>query len=130
MPDNSVITIRRRQLLCQITSGAISSIPPITHIAFGKGGTDAAGNPIQPSATATGLNDEIAQYPISSVSYPLTPPTTARYVVVIPDNDLPGASINEAALVDSSGGLHAIKTFFVKRKDGGVTFTFTFDDEF
>ena len=130
MVENSIITIRRRVLLCQVTSGAVSSIPPITHIAFGQGGVDTAGNIIPPLSDATGLADELARYPITSVTYPLDPPTTARYVAVIPENDLAGAPISEAALVDGGGGVQAIRTFFVKRKDGGVTFTFTFDDEF
>lgn len=50
--------------------------------------------------------------------------------MTIPASDLPGASISEAGLVDSAGMLCAIKTMYVKRKDAGVTFTFTFDDEF
>ena len=62
--------------------------------------------------------------------YPLDPPTTARYTVTIPAADLPGVAISEAALADSDGFLCAIKTFYVKRKDAGITFTFTFDDEF
>ena len=97
-------------------------------MAFGEGGVDGDGNPVAPLGTATALNDEVARYPIDSVTYPV--PTTARYVAIIPSNDLPGVSISEAAIVDGDGELCAIKNFFIKRKDVGVTFTFTFDDEF
>ena len=128
MADNSVITIHRRELLTQITSGGSSSMPHIIMIAFGDGGTDNAGNPIPPLETATALLHQLALYEIDSVEYPA--PTTARYIATIPPDDLSGAIINEAALVDTAGGIHAIRTMYDKRKDGGVSFTFTFDDEF
>ena len=128
MADNSVITLYRRQLLCEITSGARSDLAPITQIAFGDGGVDSGGDPIQPVNTATELNNEVARYDIDGVSYPVG--TTARYTVTIEETALSGVEISEAGIVDSVGGLCAIKTFYVKRKDTGVSFTFTFDDEF
>ena len=115
-------------MLREITSGARTTMPAITHIAFGSGGVDLSGDPIPPEIDATGLTNELARYPISSVTAPI--PTTARYVASIPPLDLASESISEAALVDSEGGVHAIKTFYIKRKDGGVEFRFTFDDEF
>ena len=36
--NHTVITDYRRELLCRITSGAISTLPPVSHIAFGDGG--------------------------------------------------------------------------------------------
>jgi len=128
IPENSTVTIYRREKLAQITSGAISTIPPITHVAFGDGGNDGEGNPIPPSEHQTSLNREIGRYPVAPVDFPVS--TTARYASTIPAPDLAGEVINEAALVDSEGNLCAIKTMFVKRKEGGVTFTFVFDDEF
>ena len=131
MSDNSVITRARREALCNATSkgSAVSPVAPVARIAFGDGGVDASGNPIPPTETQTALRNEIARYPIDDAPiYPVS--TTARYVCTVPASDLPGASISEAALVDSDGALCAIKTMFVKRKDAGVTFTFTFDDLF
>ena len=132
MVENTIITTKRREQLCLITSGAISSLAPVAMIAFGDGGVDDEGNPIPPTSDADSLNNEIGRYSLDSTTYPLDPAprTTARYIATIPANDLVGASISEAALVDADGDLCAIKTMFVKRKDGGVTFTFTFDDEF
>ncbi|MCL2400677.1 MAG: hypothetical protein FWC91_13150 [Defluviitaleaceae bacterium] len=127
---NSVITLHRRVQLCLATSGGIPSIAPITHIAFGDGGVDGNGDPIPPVETQISLNNQVGMYPINGVTYPLTPPTTARYTATIPAMDLASVSISEAALVDEDGHLHAIKTFYVKRKDEDITFTFTFDDEF
>jgi len=128
MANTSVITRARRIKLCRLTSGAISTITPITHIAFGDGGVNNSGNPIPPLETQTALKHEIARYPIDGVDYPVE--TTARYTVTIPKDDLASEKISEAALVDSAGTLCAIKTMYVKQKDEGVSFSFTFDDEF
>ena len=132
MSENTIITIKRREQLCLITSGAMPTLPPVTMIAFGDGGVDVEGNPIPPKADADSLGRELRRYPLDSVSYPLDPAprTTARYTATIPADDLASASISEAALVDAAGELCAIKTMYIKRKDSGVTFTFTFDDEF
>ena len=132
MSENTIITLKRREQLCLITSGEISTLAPLKMIAFGSGGVDIEGNPIPPEIDADRLNNELGRYPIDSIVYPLDPKrrTTARYTATIPAGDLIGASISETALVDSNGELCAIKTMFIKRKDDGVTFTFTFDDEF
>lgn len=128
MAATSVITKARRAALCRLTSGAISVMPAITHVAFGDGGVDSNGNPLTPADTQTALKHEIARYPMDGVTYPVD--TTARYLVTIPKEDLPGERISEAALVDSTGALMAIKTMYVKQKDEDVRFEFTFDDEF
>ena len=125
---NSVFTLHRREKICKVTSGAIPSIAPIAKMAFGNGGADSSGNPIPPLETATALGNELARYNIEPVTYPVS--TTARYTATIPENDLNGAEISEVALIDGDNVVCAIQTMFVKRKDVGVTFTFTFDDEF
>ncbi len=127
--ENTVITLYRRETLCKATSGAIGTpVPPITHIAFGSGGADEAGNPIAPSEAATALTTEVERYPLDSVTYPVA--TTAAYTVSIPAADLAGVKINEAALIDSTGNVCAIRTFYTKIKDPGVVFLFGFNDEF
>ena len=124
----SVITRARRINLAKITSGAVSSIPKITHIAFGDGGVGGDGQPLQPNELQTALNHEIGRYEIDSVTNPVE--TTNRYTVTIPESDLNGMNINEMALVDEDGQLAAVKTFLNKGKDEDVKFTFEFDDEF
>lgn len=126
--ETSTITLARREALAKVTSGALGSIPAVTHIAVGDGGTDDAGNPLTPSETQTALNHELARYPVSSVGYPS--PATVRYTVDIPAGDLAGEVINEAALLDASGTAAAIKTMYDKRKDSDVVFAIEFDDEF
>lgn len=128
MAETSVISQRRRILLCQITSGAITTLPKITHIALGTGGVDENGEPLIPSDTQTALNHQVGQYEIEPVSYPEE--TTAQYTITIPEHELVGEKISEAGLIDADGNLCAVKNMYVKQKDEGVTFTFTFDDEF
>ena len=124
--ENSVITLARREALCKAASKGSASNPisPINRIVFGDGGVDQSGNPIPPAESQTALNNVIGTYPIDS------DPASARYSVTIPASDLPGAAISEVGLLDSEGVLCAIKTMYAKRKDPGVTFTFTFDDVF
>lgn len=128
MTETSVITKLRRVKLCQITSGAISTLPKITHIALGTGGVDEGGEPKIPLDTQTDLNKPVGQYEVEPVEYPVE--TTARYTIIVPEHELVGERISEAGLIDEQGNLCAVKNMYVKHKDEGVAFTFTFDDEF
>ena len=124
----SVITRARRVNLAKITRGAVDTIPKITHIAFGDGGLDDDGQPLQPNELQTELNHEIGRYDVDVAEG--TVDTTNRYTVTIPESELNGMNINEMALVDADGVLAAVKTFLNKGKDEYVKFTFEFDDEF
>lgn len=124
----SVITRARRVNLAKITRGAVTSIPKITHIAFGDQGVGEDGQPLTPSETQTALNHEVGRYEIDSVTNPVD--TTNRYAVTIPEADLVGKSISEMALIDADGVFAEVKNFLPKGKDEDVSFTFTFDDEF
>ena len=125
---NSVITKARRVNLAKITSGAVESIPKITHIAFGDQGVDTDGQPLTPTEDQQALRHEVGRYEIDGVTNPAE--TTNRYTVTVPENDLVGLSISEMALIDAAGVFAAVKNFLPKGKDGDVKFTFEFDDEF
>lgn len=125
----AVVSLFRRVAFCEYTSGARSSIAPITHFAVGTSGVDSDGDPVMPSETQTDVINRVGLYPVT-VSYPLTPRTTARYTGEIPDADLAGARINEAALIDSEGNAHQFINFYSKGKDAGVSMAFEFDDIF
>lgn len=124
----TVITNYRREALCKVTSGAIGKIPAISHVVFGDGGVNEDGSVKPPSGAQTALNHEVGRYEVGAAAYPI--PTTARYTVTIPAEELPGVSISEAALVDDEGNLCAIRNMLPKGKDEDVEFLFTFDDEF
>lgn len=125
---NSVITKARRVNLAKITSGAVTTIPKITHIAFGDQGVDSDGQPLTPTEEQQALHNEVGRYEIASVANPVE--TTNRYTVTIPGDALNGVNISEMALVDADGVFAAVKNFLPKGKDEDVTFTFEFDDEF
>ena len=126
--NNTVITNYRREALCKITSGALSKLPAISHVAFGDQGVNEDGSVKPPSGAQTALNHEVGRYEVGTAEYPIA--TTARYTVTIPAEDLPGTLLSEAALVDDEGNLCAIRNMLPKGKDEDVEFTFTFDDEF
>ena len=56
--------------------------------------------------------------------------TTARFVIVIPEDEQAKTKFSEMGLVDTEGNFVAIKTMYVKQKDDDVEFSFTFDMEF
>lgn len=128
LTENSVITKTRRHKFALASSDISKPLDPVTHIAFGSGGVGEDGEPLSPSEEQTALNAELYRYPVDSVTYP--DETAVRYAVTLPADAHAGDSISEAALVDSSGDLAAIKTMYVKRKDAGTAFTFEFDDRF
>ncbi len=128
MERKSVITVYRREKLTQITSGAISSIPKITHMAFGSGGTDENGEPIMPSETQTELNNLICTVEIEKVEYPIS--TTAKYTAVLPGGEYNGEKFNEVALVDEEGHFCAIENTYTKQKDDDLTMTWEIEDRF
>ena len=125
---NSVITHARRVNLAKITSGAVETIPPITHIAFGDQGVDEAGQPLTPTEDQQALRHEVGRYEIAGMTNPAE--TTNRYTVTVPEGDLVGLNLSEMALIDRDGVFAVVKNFLPKGKDGDVTFTFAFDDEF
>lgn len=124
----SVMTRARRINLAKITRGAVNTIPKVTHIAFGDGGVDETGTPIQPDETWQELRHEVGRYEIDGVSNPVE--TTNRYSVTIPESDLNGVHISEMALIDEAGVFAGVKTFLPKGKDADVELIFEFDDEF
>lgn len=98
-------------------------LPPVTHIAFGVGGT---GGEIPSEATS--LVSEVIRKPVLSHSYPV--PTTARYRVELTGVEAASAQINEAALIDATGKAVAIQSFGIKTVEPGETIEFDWDEEF
>ena len=126
--QNSVVTRARRISLAQITSGTLTTLPPIASIVLGDGGVDESGTVLAPSEEQTELNHEIGRYAVAPVTFPVE--TTARYQITVPESELVGLAISEMALADAEGTLCAIRNTSPKIKDGGEEFTFIFDDEF
>ena len=66
---NAIITAASRQKMVKARAGAIT-LPPITKMAFGNGGVDGQGDPISPSESATGLNNELLRKNIDGYTFP------------------------------------------------------------
>ena len=101
---------------------------PITHIAFGDGGADSGGRPIEPDPAQTSLVHELGRYAIDSVESPVN--GVSRFAATIPVGALPGAQISEAGLYDSAGNLVAVKNMPSKVKEADLQLVYSFDDEF
>lgn len=124
---NAIITAASRQKMVKARAGAIT-LPPITQMAFGNGGVDGQGDPISPSESATGLNNELLRKNIDGYTFPTT--TSCRYTCTLSELELAGQNINEVGLIDSAGDFVAIKTMTNKGKDSDLEMTFTVDDIF
>lgn len=102
-----------------------AACPVVTHMAFGRGGhlPDGSAKPVDASRTA--LFDERLRKAAASVDRPS--PTEVRVKGVITEAELVGETISEAALVDASGQLIAMKTFApkVKEADERIEITMT-----
>lgn len=120
---NVVTTVYGREAMAKAHAGD-ASLPKITHIAFGVGG----GAGVTPNPNATALTSEIIRKPVTSHSYPTS--TTVRYHVDLTGDEIGGAGINEAALIDATGKAVAIQTFGTKTIEPGETVGFDWDEEF
>ena len=123
----AVVTKAYRIKMLKARAGDIE-LPPITQMAFGKGGVDSGGTVLTPSTDQTTLNDELGRKDISSHSYPTD--TSCRYLCALGESDYAGEQISEIALVDSDGDLAAIKNFLPKGKDSDLEMEFAVTDEF
>lgn len=124
---NGIVTLKGRSKMVKARAGDIS-LPPITEIAFGNGGTDENGTVLQPSTMTTSLNNEILRVPVDG--HELISDTTCRYSYRIKRNELGGETINELGLFDSEGDLVIVKNFGNKVKDEDQEMIFEIDDEF
>ena len=129
MDNNAVITTIARQKLVKARAGAIV-LPKIVGMAFGDGGTDTAGNVINPDDNQTKLVSEIYRKEIDGYTIIDDETATVRYECTLEANELAGYDISEIGLYDSEGDLVCIKTFRKKGKDNDLEMTFTLDDVF
>lgn len=121
---NSIKTKLGREKLAKALSGD-ASLPPITHIVFGNGGTE-NGVPKKLTGNEIQLFNQIIKKS-ALVEYPIT--TTTRFIASIDaDTDgLVGKVVNEVGLIDSAGSLIAMKTFTDKTLDSETLFEVFYD---
>lgn len=123
-----VVTNYYRQKIAQASAGT-ATLPVITTIVVGTGGTDANGNPLQPSGSDTSLYNQVLSKATSAPAFPSQ--TSAQFSITVNPADLPsGNHINEIGLKDSTGALVAKSTFYDKITDGTTTMTFNIQPQF
>lgn len=113
MAEAVVANIYRRRLAARMAGGA--NIAPIAFMAFGDGGHNADLTPKAPSAAATSLNHEILRKPLAGITQEDLYSVTGKGAIEA--NEVIGAGISEAALLDANGQLVGLKTFAPKFKE-------------
>lgn len=130
MADNKgVITAAGRKKLCMAHAGDIE-LPAITQMAWGSGGADETGQPIDTTGNEIGLYQELLRKDIESHEYVNQGQTTCRYTATLEAGELDNSYISEMGLYDSEGDLVAYRTFMRKGKDADIPQIYDMDEIF
>ena len=130
MADNKgVITAVGRKKLCMAHAGDIE-LPVITQMAWGSGGADETGQPIDTTGNEIGLYQELLRKDIESHSYVNEGKTTCRYTATLEAGELDNSYISEMGLYDEDGDLVAYRTFMRKGKDADIPQIYAMDEIF
>lgn len=130
MADNKgVITAVGRKKLCMAHAGDIE-LPVITQMAWGSGGADETGQPIDTTGNEIGLYQELLRKDIESHSYVNEEKTTCRYTATLEAGELDNSYISEMGLYDEDGDLVAYRTFMRKGKDADIPQIYDMDEIF
>ena len=128
MADNKgVITAVGRKKLCMAHAGDIE-LPVITQMAWGSGGADETGQPIDTTGNEIGLYQELLRKDIESHSYVNEGKTTCRYTATLEAGELDNSYISEMGLYDEDGDLVAYRTFMRKGKDADIPQIYDMDE--
>jgi hypothetical protein len=87
----------------------------IAFMSFGDGGHNTDLTPITPNPNVTSLNNELLRKPLAWIAN--EDPLSATGRGVLETNELVGARISEAALLDEDGLMIGYKTFSPKFKE-------------
>ncbi len=130
MADNKgVITAVGRKKLCMAHAGDIA-LPVITQMAWGSGGADETGQPLDTTGNEIGLYQELLRKDIESHVYVNEGQTTCRYTATLEAGELDNSYISEMGLYDEDGDLIAYRTFMRKGKDAYIPQIYDMDEIF
>ena len=124
-----VISQVGRKTLCMAHAGS-PELPVITHTAWGSGGADETGQPIDTTGNEIGLYQELLRKDIESHSYVNEGKTTCRYTATLEAGELDNSYISEMGLYDEDGDLVAYRTFMRKGKDADIPQIYDMDEIF
>ena len=126
---NTLVTVTRRHKLVMASAGRID-LPKIVGMAFGNGGVDEQGQPIDPAEDQTALNNEIFRKEIDEDGGTIVDDTTIKYACTLSEGELAGEEISEVGLYDEDGDILCIRTMRRKGVDGDIEQTYTVEDVF
>ena len=113
MAEAITVTNYRSRLAMQMAGGPPAK--PMAFMAFGDGGANPDFTPIAPLPGTTVLNNELLRKPLALITNEDLLSATGRGVLEA--NELVGARISEAALLDENGKMIGYKTFSPKFKE-------------
>lgn len=125
---NILVTKKSREKLAKARAGIITTLPSITGIALGNGGTNESGDPRDLTIDNTVLFNELIRRPYDSKE--AVSDTCYKYIISLGATELEGKNINEMGLYDSEGDFVALVTFSNKKKDGYMEMDFEMEDKF
>lgn len=124
-----VLTVTGRKKLCRAHAGD-ATLPAITKMAWGDGGIDGNGEPIETTGNEVGLYHELLSKNIESHHYMDEEETICRYTATLETGELAGKMISEIGLYDADGDLIVYRTFLPKGKDGNIAQAYQMEEVF
>lgn len=118
MDNVGVTTAIGRKKLCMAHAGD-AVLPAITKMAWGNGGIDESGQPIDTTGNEIGLYNQLLEKSIESHEYN-DDYTTCFYTATLEAGELDGEEISEIGLFDAEGDLIVYRTFGRKWKDADI----------
>ena len=100
----------------------------ITQIAFGNGGHDGGGEPIEPDGTETQVPGEFLKKSIESSEYEDL--ATAKIIGELDYNEGNGEEVSACGLYDANDDLVGLKTFYPINKDDEMKIKVTWKEKF
>lgn len=128
MTETKIITTTKTGRAKFATAHQTGSLPKITHLAFGNGGHDTAGNPIAVDDNRTTVPGQFSTLrPVTSVT---ASGMTCTIIGRLNYADEVGQIVSSCGLIDSAGSLIAYKNFSPKSKDADSMFEIQWIEQF
>lgn len=128
MNNAGVITVIGRKKLCRAHAGD-GTLPAIVKMAWGNGGVDENGYPIDTTGNEIGLYNQLLEKNIEFHTYN-EDQTTCMYGATLEAGELDGEEISEMGLFDADGDLVVYRTFGRKWKDTDIPQTYYMSELF
>lgn len=110
---NEISTVTFREKLAEATAGNIT-LPQASQIAFGNGGHDTSGQPVDPTGTETSVPGEFLQKSLNTITFT---GATTELEGLLDFTEGNGEEVSAVGIYDADGDLMALKTFTPKNKD-------------